>query len=289
MAGAIGGRTAGGEALAYHHYRAAYTPRHGCPPTVAADVMSHLHTMRNDTGHALRAITQRSNTPIDEVPRENRMKYASVASKETALRVVSSAARTPLVSRITLTIDGRRTDDVLVALAGVAVKSPCINDFKLMVPEAIGSGPDDFVVYFNQPLSSAEVAAVIGTIQEKVGPFLVDGSPPLGKEKLAAGIFGSEMPPATVTGTKLNFNGSHGDDRGKIAALAVKRRAESGGDLAAELRLVLQEVGLDPGNPARRLLAPPSSPSQTVQSPLPSSKPPSTSSAPPGAGGGVPG
>lgn len=287
MAGAIGGNTSAGEKLAYLHYRKCFTARQECPATTASDVMSYLSTMLKDSKGRLRALAQKSQTPLDKVSPASLMSYARTESDEKALRVVRTGETSRAVSRIALTIDGSKTDRVLLALAGATMKHACIADFKLVVPQDIGRGPDDFIVYFDKPLGNAEVQAAIGAIHSGVSAFLMDGVAPLGKEKLAGGIFGSDMPQATVTGTRLNFNGSHGDDRGKIVAEAVRRAARGGGDLAAELRQVLQEVGLDPANPARRLVTAPSAPASSP-SPAVASSSPSPSAPPTGAGAPVP-
>ncbi|HEX6368072.1 MAG TPA: T3SS effector HopA1 family protein [Longimicrobium sp.] len=271
MATAIGGNTAAGAAIAYGHYRTCFTPRPGCPLATAQQVMRLLYTMPSDSQGVLRGQGQTSRTWLDtvgaatlvksatpvEVPMAALMGYALRAGSEKALRVVRQRNPPRQLSRISLTIDGTKTDRVFVALARLTMQHGCIADFKLIVPEEIGSGPDDFIVYFSNPLDHPDVQRAITAIQTEVAAFLVDGVVPLGKLKLAAGIFGSDMPARTVTGTRLNFTGSHGDDRAKIVAEAVRRSAANHTTVAAELATVLQEVGLDPANPARRLVAPP--------------------------------
>jgi len=263
----------------YHQYRRTYTPRDSCPEKTAESLLTNLYELYKKidpqkTGRPpvyLFSQTQNSQKNLNDLrPDEVSKLHNSKESGQKAIRILRSRTQygnpNPVVSRLTLTIDGSKSVEAFQALVKATLEHRCIENWKIMSPDLIGNGPDDLVIYLNKTFGTSAVAALVDYIQkkdedERKGKFLEEGGTPLGKERLATGIYGADLPVLRgITGKpEYQFNGSHGEDRAKIVTYAWEKHAEQEAngqhkDFKEVLNEVLKGVGLDPENPARRSL-----------------------------------
>lgn len=264
---------AGGQRMRYLNlYRCTYRARPACPAELYLPVLRLLYRLHLPVqllgpggipGPILQrgfyAVLQQSNGRLCDVAEATLGNYALRACGQVALRVIRMrnvwGAPTDAVSRLTLTIDGTNTAQAVSVLCDAMLAHRCIENWKIMILESIGTGPDDIVIYLNAPLGNALVGGLIQYLSDRheQQPFLADGPPPLGCERCAPGIFGSEMP-AVVSLNGVRFSGSHGMDRAIIVTAALQLSRERGVSIVDALEAVLRAVGLDPANPSRRLL-----------------------------------
>jgi hypothetical protein len=239
----------------YQVYENTYTPRPAPDWTTTQQVLQILRTLPELTGGEFHAEFQKSRRRLASMDPGDVSTSASVSSDEKAIRVLRSRkAHTPDVSRLTLTIDGGTLTGAVASVIDAMVVNDCVENWKMMMPDGLGKRPDDIVIYLNQPLGNAAVAELTRFLVDENSrhPFLCDGMPPLGMERLAPGIYGADRPLAKHTSTGTAFSGSHGDDRSKIVTEALRLSRESGQPFEDCLDQVLGSVGLDSGNPARR-------------------------------------
>jgi hypothetical protein len=278
----------------YHQlYRRTYTPRDSCPEKTAKELIDCLRGLRlsckdkQDSAHQLYSETQESRKKLHKLSPDYLSTlnlHDSNKSHQKAIRILRSVDYNRPVSRLSLTIDGSKSVEAYKVLVNATLAHGCVENCKIMSPDLIGNGPDDLVIYLNKTLGTSKVAELVDYIQsedkhEKKGKFLVEGGTPLGKERLATGIYGADLPvPQGIAGKpEYKFNGSHGMDRAKIVTYAREKHAEQEAngqhkDFQEVLNEVLKSVGLDPENPARRSLNSSGSTSSTATRPVATSR-----------------
>lgn len=204
------------------------------------------------------------------IGRNDSIRLNDTASVEQVKRITyvkkNDAARA--VTHLMLSLQNTDVERLFIRLAEIQMYYPVASMFTILGVQDIGQGPDDVTIVLNRPLNSDSSMQLIRVLKTDpvIGRALVPCLPlPMGREAVAAGISGVDMPFLTAEHVnRLRLNRQRFSNHGWLMCsmatyVALYTRSSegsgtpSGSDFAAVAREVCRWLGLDPLNPAHRI------------------------------------
>ena len=137
--------------------------------------------------------------------------------------IVHTVTRDPVVARLQIVALPASCGMALEALlVGLLSTSPAVKQWKVMHPAGGASGTESMVAYLRMPLTDGQTGGLVAALSHVLHGRLDDlNPPPLGLQRLAAGIFGCDVPT--------------GPEQTNILGIAAKRHGSAGTIIASLL------------------------------------------------------
>ncbi len=191
---------------------------------------------------------------------------AAIKGNEESQKILQEAAairvlrrkenKASCLSRLTLTINPGLLKELVQTLSYLMHTHEVILNFKIMGLSNLLKGPDDVVIYLNQPIGSTAVKNLLRALMtsnqkclsQRGEGFLRSSSPPMGMHTFFGGVFGADMPSDKEVIDK--GRGSHGMNMSLLMSSSLETSKSKKEPLEKSFTKVFGGSGLNPFNPA---------------------------------------